>query len=62
MENPLLFEPILLPIIWGGNQLRCYRGLNPYGEPTGENWEVSAVPSSTDISNGAWARRERICL
>ena len=50
---PLLFEPNLHTVVWGGNQLRPYKGLTPTDEPIGESWEVSAVPSSTSIiSNG----------
>ena len=50
---PLLFEPNLHPVVWGGHQLRAYKGLVPSDEPIGESWEVSAVPTSTSIvSNG----------
>lgn len=50
---PLLFEPNLHPVVWGGEQLRPFKGLNPVSEPIGESWEVSAVPSSISIvSNG----------
>ena len=56
---PLLFQPNLHPVIWGGNQLRPYKGLEPSDEPIGESWEVSAVPSSPSIiSNGEWAGRD----
>ena len=50
---PFLFEPNLHSVVWGGNQLRPYKGLEPSGEPIGESWEVSAIPSSTSIiANG----------
>ena len=50
---PLLFEPNLHEVVWGGNQLKPYKGLEPSDEPIGESWEVSAVPTSTSIiSNG----------
>ena len=50
---PFLFEPNLHSVVWGGNQLRPYKELEPYDEPIGESWEVSAVPTSTSvISNG----------
>lgn len=50
---PFLFEPNLHSIIWGGNQLRPYKGLKSSDDPIGESWEVSAVPSSTSvIANG----------
>ena len=55
VSYPLLFESNLHEVIWGGSQLRPYKGLEPSDEPIGESWEVSAVPSSTSIiSNGAF--------
>lgn len=60
---PLLFEPNLHPVIWGGNQLRPYKGLELSDEPIGESWEVSAVPTSTSIiSNGEWKGRDLISV
>lgn len=56
---PLFFEPNLHEVVWGGNQLRVYKGLEPSDEPIGESWEVSAVPGSTSIiSNGEWKGRD----
>ena len=50
---PFLFEPNLHPVVWGGNQLRPYKGLEPTNEPIGESWEVSAVSTSASIiANG----------
>ena len=60
---PLLFEPNLHTVVWGGNQLRPYKGLTPTEEPIGESWEVSAVPSSTSIvSNGFWKGRDLVSV
>ena len=60
---PLLFEPNLHTVIWGGNQLRPYKGLEPSDEPIGESWEVSAVPTSASvISNGIWKGRDLISV
>ena len=60
---PLLFEPNLHPVVWGGNQLRPYKGLEPSDEPIGESWEVSAVPTSTSIvSNGIYAGKDLISV
>lgn len=60
---PLLFEPNLHEIVWGGNQLRSYKGLKPSNEAIGESWEVSAVPSSTSIvSNGVFAGKDLITV
>jgi mannose-6-phosphate isomerase len=55
---PLLFQPNLHTVVWGGNQLRPYKGLAATDEPVGESWEVSVVPGSTSIiSNGEWEGR-----
>jgi mannose-6-phosphate isomerase len=52
---PLLFKPNLHTVVWGGGQLRPYKGMPPSDEPIGESWEVSAVPSSMSVvSNGMW--------
>ena len=60
---PLLFEPNLHTVVWGGRQLRPYKGLEPSDEPIGESWEVSAVPSSISIvSNGAWKGKDLVSL
>ena len=60
---PFLFELNLHPVIWGGHQLRPYKGLEPSDEPIGESWEVSAVPSSTSIiSNGIWKGKDLISV
>lgn len=60
---PLLFEPNLHEVVWGGNHLRPYKGLEPTNEPIGESWEVSAVPSSTSIiSNGELKGRDLISV
>lgn len=60
---PLLFEPNLHSVVWGGNHLRPYKGLEPTDEPVGESWEVSAVPTSTSvISNGEWKGRDLISV
>ena len=60
---PLLFEPNLHTVVWGGNQLRPYKGLMPSDEPIGESWEVSAVPSSTSIiNNGPLAGHDLISV
>ena len=60
---PLLFEPNLHTVVWGGNQLKPYKGLEATDEPIGESWEVSAVPTSTSIvSNGLYAGGDLITV
>lgn len=60
---PLLFNPNLHSVVWGGNQLCPYKGLEPSDEPIGESWEVSAVPTSTSVvSNGMYAGKDLISV
>ena len=60
---PFLFQPNLHSVVWGGNQLRPYKGLEPSDEPIGESWEVSAVPTSTSIiANGELKGKDLITL
>lgn len=60
---PYLFEPNLHSVVWGGNQLRPYKGLESSDESIGESWEVSAVPTSTSIvSNGVCAGKDLITV
>lgn len=60
---PLLFEPNLHPVIWGGKRLRPYKGLKPTDEPIGESWEVSAMPLSISVvSNGLFKGKDLISL
>jgi mannose-6-phosphate isomerase len=60
---PLLFEPNLHEVVWGGKQLKPYKGLEPSDEPIGESWEVSAIPTSTSIiSNGELKGKDLISV
>ncbi len=54
MKNyPLLFEPNLHAVVWGGNAIAPWKGLPAPSEPIGESWEVSCVPQSVSvIANG----------
>lgn len=61
--HPFLFKPNFHITVWGGNQLRPYKGLESSEEPVGESWEVSAVPSSISmIANGAHAGEDLISV
>lgn len=51
---PLLFEPNLHEIVWGGKKLTEWKGLS-IRDNIGESWEVSMVESSPSvIANGIW--------
>ena len=60
---PFLFEPNLHTVVWGGDRLCPYKGLEPKAEPIGESWEVSAVPSSVSvIRNGSFAGKDLVSV
>lgn len=51
---PMIFEPNMHTIVWGGDKLSAWKGLTPR-DHVGESWEVSAVPSCPSIiDNGHW--------
>lgn len=53
---PLIFEPNLHELVWGGHQLQPLKGLPTDERCLGESWEISAVPTSQSIvANGALA-------
>lgn len=56
MQYPLLFEPNIHHIVWGGNRIAPWKKLNIEDkENIGESWEVSAVASSPSvIANGIY--------
>ena len=60
---PLLFQPNLHEVVWGGDRLCQYKKLPASDAPIGESWEVSAVPSSPSIiANGEYAGRDLISV
>ncbi len=60
---PLLFEPNLHTVIWGGDTITKWKGLPANEKPIGESWEVSAVPSSVNIiSNGEYRGKDLVAF
>lgn len=58
---PMLFEPNMHPVVWGGHRLMPWKKIDAEanGTPIGESWEVSAVPSSPSVvANGIHAGRQ----
>ena len=56
MLYPLLFEPNLHELVWGGHKLQTLKGLPTDERCLGESWEISAVPSSQSVvANGSLA-------
>ncbi|MDR2121364.1 MAG: class I mannose-6-phosphate isomerase [Tannerella sp.] len=53
---PFIFEPILKEIIWGGKDIRLFKGLPPGDDKIGESWELSHVEGNCSVvANGASA-------
>lgn len=51
---PFIFKPILKEIIWGGTDIRPFKGLEPSDATIGESWELSHVEDNYSIvANGA---------
>ena len=52
---PMLFEPNLRTMVWGGKRLTEWKQL-PLQDNIGESWEVSTLPLLPSIiANGTWA-------
>ena len=63
MFYPLLFKPNLHRLVWGGDRLLKYKGLEGSDESIGESWEISAIPSSVSIiANGEWKGQDLISI
>ena len=55
---PLTFIPILKSMIWGGDKLLQYKGIDAEQKNIGESWELSGVPENESVaSNGELAGR-----
>lgn len=46
---PLKFRPILKSVIWGGEKIAPFKGIETEQDHIGESWEVSGVPSNPSI-------------
>lgn len=46
---PLTFEPLLKEIIWGGQDIRPFKGLEPSEQKIGESWEISHVDDNYSV-------------
>jgi len=47
---PYLFQPILKEIIWGGTDIRPFKGMTPTQEKIGESWELSHVDGDFSVA------------
>ena len=60
---PLKFEPLLKSIVWGGDKIVPYKGIESTAKNVGESWELSAVKGNESIvANGEFAGRNIVEL
>ena len=60
---PLKFEPLLKSVVWGGDKIVPYKGIESTAKNVGESWELSAVQGNESVvSNGDFAGRNIVEL
>lgn len=47
--QPLIFEPYLKSVIWGGDKISRYKGIAKALPNIGESWEISAIPTHVSV-------------
>ena len=56
MLYPLKFRPILKTIVWGGEKIAPFKGIETDQHSIGESWELSGVKGNeSEVSNGSLA-------
>lgn len=51
-KAPLRFKPYLKSVIWGGNKICSFKGIEQPEPNIGESWEISAVPGHESVVDG----------
>lgn len=49
IKAPIVFQPILKKVIWGGDKICKWKGIPQNEKNIGESWEISQVPGSESI-------------
>lgn len=49
MLYPLIFHPILKPVIWGGDEITKFKKIIPVQDGIGESWEISQVENNISV-------------
>lgn len=58
IDEPLHFAPFLKSVIWGGDKIAAYKGIDTDRHDIGESWEVSAVEGCVSVvDRGTFAGR-----
>lgn len=48
-KAPIVFQPYLKTVIWGGDKICEYKGINQPEPQIGESWEISVVPTHESV-------------
>lgn len=60
---PLKFEPLLKSMVWGGDKIMLYKGIESTVKNVGESWEISAVSGNESVvANGEFVGRNIVEL
>lgn len=60
---PLKFKPLLKSVVWGGDKIVPYKGIESTAKNVGESWELSAVSGNESVvANGEFAGRNIVEL
>ena len=60
---PLKFQPLLKSVVWGGDKIVPYKGIESTAKNVGESWELSAVSGNESVvANGEFAGRNIVEL
>lgn len=58
MKKILTFEPVFVHLIWGGNRIASFKGIESQGDDLGESWELSPMPGHESVvDNGEYKGR-----
>ena len=56
ISQPLRFRPILKTLVWGGDKIAAFKGIQSDSSHIGESWELSAIKGSeTVVVEGEYA-------
>ena len=50
--HPVVFEPFLRTMVWGGEKIAAYKGISTDIRKIGESWEISAFPEHLTAAAG----------
>lgn len=55
MIPPIQFRPYFKPVIWGGQRIASYKGVDVPADNVGESWEISSVPDYvSEVADGPY--------